>query len=152
YALGVEVPPDHRARARQLWQTHPDVRGTLARLVLNYPCAEFQRPYVRAARRAGWADHAAWFHAYPWLKDHLRPDVSRLARQWDRPFAAADACLLWARHLGGGDEAWRTLAWVITREDARQARKQYPSDFLRHDLVSHGTLTWKEGGYVNRFL
>jgi hypothetical protein len=153
YALGVEVPPELRARVRRLWKARLDLRwGQLRYLALFYPCPEFSSLYVRAARRGRRGDHAAWLHAYPWMKDHLRHDVVRLARQWDRPFAAVDACLLWARHLGGGDEAYRTLARVVVREDVRQARRELPSDFLRHDLTSHGTLTHAEAARVNRFL
>src|SRR5262245_52119221 len=114
YVLGVDLPVEARLALLALGKARRDLRQLLDWIVLRYPCAEFQRVYVRVARNAGPAGHAAWFAAYPWLKDHLRHDILRLARCRTRP--AANACLIWGRHLGGGEAAWRTLAWHILRE------------------------------------
>jgi hypothetical protein len=65
---------------------------------------------------------------------------------------AVHACLCWARHFDGGDEAWRTLARAIIREEQYQARQKHPFSYLHHDLIDHGTMGSDEAGYVNRFL
>jgi hypothetical protein len=174
YRSGVALGLEDRQAVVAVWRARPDLRRVLGWLVEYYPCVEFKRPFCRSAEREDRGDYGAWFHLFPDLQAHLHSFILRRARMFNQGFVAADACLLLARHYGSGDEAWRMLACAIKRSDCREQNRR-PSDFLppefrserdkqragqswlrseylRHDLETHGRITAEEAGQINCFL
>lgn len=173
YHSGVPLGLEDRQSVVALWQARSDLRSVLGWLVRYYPCAEFKRPFCRSAEQEDWGDYGEWFRLFPDLQAHLHSFILRRARMFNQAFVAVDACLLLARHYGGGDEAWRMLACVIKRSDCRHRlqpsdflshelrseldnermlKRRLRSDYLRHDLETHGRITAEEAGQINRFL
>ncbi|MCB9752986.1 MAG: hypothetical protein H6713_23780 [Myxococcales bacterium] len=152
YELGVPIAPALRKRAVALATSREDARVAIELLLHFYPCREFRRAFRRHATRESSGDFTAWIAAFPDLTPELRDSLIARAGRFQRPFIAISAALVWARSFAGGDEAWRQIARVINYDDRRQRRRARPSDFLRHDLETHGTITDPEGAEINRFL
>ena len=110
YELGLEISATSRERVMELWKDRPEQRELLEPLVYGYPCEEFKRPFYRHAERGGWGNFRAWFRYDPSLRGYLHRFVVQRALDTSDRGRALDASVLWARHFGGGIDAWRAAA------------------------------------------
>ncbi len=119
----IEVCASDRQQSRTLWRHRPDLRDALAPFVLGTVCDEHRRAFRRTAERCDSVPHAPWLEAYPELAGAIEPFVVKRAGKFRQRDVAYRACLVWARHFGGGDDAWRQLAnayrWADRRGDPR---------------------------------
>lgn len=149
---------------RSLWSGRPDLRPLLWHLLSTYPCDRFARPfraYVQTPSGFRHADWSAWLEAFPSLRHELLPRVESVSRRFNDPDSIY-ACLLWARHFGGGDDAYRAIALAMKRDERRykrqteafnQGSRAFPaSDSVRHDLEDHGVLSQEEASVINTHL
>lgn len=152
--FGFTIDNADRADIRNLWKHRPDLRYVLEDTIGFYVCDELQRPFLRNVLAGGRGDVAAWTAAYPDLRQPLLAHLRDQARRYNRPFEAVRACLTLTRELGEPPEVWRDAALAINWDDRRQAKLPQPrrSDFLRHDLETHGTITQAEGESINLYL
>lgn len=152
--FGFALTPDERVRIRELWKHRPDLRGVLAEVVGFYVCDEFQRPFLRGALGGGPGGFAAWVAAYPDLRQPLVDHFREQTRRFQHPHAVVHACAVLTRDFGEAPEVWRAAAMAIHASDRRQLRLPPPrrSDFLRHDLETHGTIVPAEGEVINHYL
>lgn len=86
------------------------------------------------------------------MYESIKNAVIARAGRFNHASEAIEACLIWGRYFDGGDAAWRQIACVIKRDDRKQTKRELPSDYLRHDLETHGTVTTYEASEINRFL
>ncbi|MHB9004083.1 MAG: hypothetical protein ACYC6C_08450, partial [Coriobacteriia bacterium] len=106
-------------------------------------------------------DWSAWLEAFPSLRHELLPGVESLSRRFNDPNSVY-ACLLWAQHFGGGDDAYRAIALAMKRDERRSnlhdeafrhGSRAFPaSGSVRHDLEDHGVLSQEEGTMINKHL
>lgn len=153
HAVGEEVPVEARRLAVTLWRELPAARDALWWVMLGAPCDEFERTVereVRLGRRQ--ADMLAWLRERPGLAHSWRRSVRDLALRGETVWHRVDAGLSWLRYLDGGDDALSAIARALIREDIRQAKREFPSTFHRHDLEDHGTVTPEEGARLNNWL
>lgn len=152
--FGFALAPGERARIRELWKRRPDLRGVLAEVVGFYVCDEFKRPFLRSAREGGPGGFAAWVAAHPDLRQPLVEHLREQTRRFQRPHDVVRACAALARDFGAAPEVWRAAALAIHASDRRRLRLPPPrrSDFLRHDLETHGTIVPAEGAVINHYL
>lgn len=113
FELGLPLSEEARGRVIELWKELPEQRSLLAPLVYGYPCEEFKRPFYRHAERGGVGNYRAWFKFDPSLRGYLHRFVVQHAQDTSDRGRALDASVLWARHFGGGIQAWRAAANAI---------------------------------------
>jgi hypothetical protein len=152
HLLGFELDHELCKEIAGLAARRPDLRGLLFQLIGFYPCDAFRRIFRRHAEQGGHGDFVGWLEAFPEMHESIKTAVIARAGRFNHASEAVDACLIWGRYFGGGDAAWRQIACVMKREDRRQAQRELPSDYLRHDLETHGTVTPDEASAINRFL
>lgn len=152
--FGFMLELEDRERIRELWKHRPELRYVLGEAIGFHVCEEFARPFLRSVLRGGHGDVAAWVAEFPELRAPLVEYFRERIRRFNHPFEVVGACITLTRDLGEPPEAWRAAALAIHRDDRRQARlpPRRRSDFLRHDLETHGTIVPAEGERINEFL
>ena len=151
-AIGFGLDAPLRQRIAALWRRRPDLRDWLAEAVGYHVCDEFRRPFLRTVLAGGRGACGRWVAAYSELRAPLVEHHLARTRRFNHPFDVVGACLVLTRELGAAPDTWRAAALAIHRDDRRQTTRSPPSDFLRHDLDTHGTVTPAEGAIINRYL
>jgi hypothetical protein len=152
--FGLVCDPLERAEIRELWKRRLDLRGVLCEAIGDYVCDEFERPFLRHVLAGGRGAVRRWVAAYPTLRTPLLEHYRERTRRYKDPFTVISACRVLTRELDEPPEVWRAAALAIHHDDRRQARRppDRRSDFLRHDLEDHGTVSRKEGDLINHYL
>lgn len=152
--FGFTVDAPERAELGELWKHRTDLRYALAEVIGYYVCDEFKRPFLRAVLAGGRGDVRRYVAAYPDLRAPLLAHYRERSQRFNSPFDVVAACLALTRDLDEPIETWRAAALAIHRDDRRQSRRSFDrrSDFLRHDLETHGTVSRGEGELINRYL
>ena len=152
--FGFTIDATERAEIRDLWKHRLELRGVIGQAITHYVCDEFKRPFLRAVLAGGYGGVREWVAVYPDLRAPLLEHYREMAQRYQRPFEVITACTALTRDLDEPPEVWRAAALAIKRDDRRQARRppERRSDFLRHDLDDHGTVSRKEGEIINNYL
>lgn len=152
--FGFTIDAPERAEIRELWKHRTDLRYALGEAIGYYVCDEFMRPFLRAVLAGGRGDVRRYVAAYPDLRAPLLAHYRERTQHYNHPFEVVSACRALTRDLDEPPEVWRAAALAIHKDDRRQSRRppDRRSDFLRHDLETHGTVTRGEGELINRYL
>jgi hypothetical protein len=152
--FGFTIDAVDRAEILELWKHRTDLRAVLGQAIGHYVCDEFKRPFLRGVLAGGGGGVREWVAAYPDLRAPLLAHYREMALRYQQPFEVIRACTALTRELGEPPEVWRAAALAIKRDDRRQSRRppELRSDFLRHDLEDHGTISGKESAIVNLYL
>lgn len=151
---GLDIAPPARAQIRELWKHRLDLRYLLGEAIGHFVCEEFLRPFLRHALAGGRGAVARWVAAFPELRAPLLEHYRELTGRFKHPFEVVYACRVLTRDLGEPPTVWRAAALAIHHDDRRQSRLPpwRQSDFLRHDLETHGTVVPGEGAEINQYL
>jgi len=152
--FGFTCDVTERAEIRELYKHRTDLRVVLGQAIGHYVCEEFKRPFLREVLAGGYGGVRAWVAAYPDLRAPLLAHYRERALRYQHPFEVISACTALTRDLDEPPEVWRAAALAIKRDDRRQSRRpaERRSDFLRHDLEEHGTISGKECAVINQYL
>lgn len=152
--FGFTIEAPERAEIRELWKHRLDLRPVLGQAIGHYVCEEFKRPFLRDVLAGGYGGVREWVAAHPDLRAPLLAHYREMSRRYQHPFEVITACTALTRDLGEPPEVWRAAALAIHRDDRRQSRRppERRSDFLRHDLGEHETVSRKETELINIYL